>query len=136
MLSSAVPTRYHPPAFWHSLAQCVDVPPNVALAASPFPVGARRRRRRSASQSPASSRVGRIEDALTRRIQHGVVVGIGLLGRQPLRPARGKHSPRPRDSFVAVYCIRPACSRPTVPPPSRPWDGSRIRRRGRPSPAG
>src|SRR5437868_6408493 len=39
------------------------------------------------------SSVGRLEDALNRCIQQGVVFGIGLLGRQPLdqRPRKARH---------------------------------------------
>src|SRR5438270_3383843 len=53
-----------------------------------------------------TSSVGRLEDALNRCIQQGVVFGIGLLGRQPLdqRPRIARHDLLiPPQAPVAFY---------------------------------
>src|SRR5207245_4664823 len=37
-------------------------------------------------------------------------------------PALARSSPRRRDSSASACCLLPVYSRPTAPPPSRPWD--------------
>src|SRR5438552_5683851 len=52
------------------------------------------------------SRVGRFENALNGRVQLGVALGIGLLGRQSLdqRPRKARHDALiPAQAFVALF---------------------------------
>src|SRR5215470_1027910 len=58
------------------------------------------------------SRVGRLEDAANGCIEHGVELGIGLLGRQALdqRPGKARHdaviSPQPLVAFLSCISAR------------------------------
>ena len=71
---------------------------------------------------PQLLRAGRLVDPLNGRIQHGIELGIGLLGRQPLdqRPREARHDAVIPAQAVVGFVLQ---FRPTARPPSRHWDG-------------
>ena len=57
---------------------------------------------------PQLLRAGRLVDPLNGRIQHGIELGIGLLGRQPLdqRPREARHDAVIPAQAVVGFCLR------------------------------